>query len=151
MTGRTTRDGLGLVQVSLTHEIIGAFYDGYNALGFGFAESIYQRALPLALAARGVKSEREVPLTVKFMGTVVGDYRADLVVDGRVIVESKVADKIVPVHEMQLLNYLKATGITLGLVLNFGPRPTFRRLLLSSPQDGSAVIRAFSRKSAVPL
>jgi GxxExxY protein len=63
------------------------------------------------------------------------------VVEGKVIVESKVADRILPVHEMQLLNYLKATGITVGLVLGFGPRPTFRRLLLTSPQEGSVVIR----------
>jgi hypothetical protein len=70
------------------------------------------------------------------------DHRADLVVEGKVIVASKVAERIVPVHEMQLLNYLKATGINLGLILNFGPRPTFRRMLLSSPQEGSVVIRA---------
>jgi GxxExxY protein len=62
-------------------------------------------------------------------------------VEGRVIVESKVAIKILPVHEIQLLNYLKATGIALGLILNFGPQATFRRLLLSSPQDGSVIIR----------
>lgn len=142
MTGGTTRAGFALMHGELTREIIGAFYDVYNALGYGFVESVYQRALPLALNARGVRSERERPLTVRFMGAVVGDYRADLVVEGKVIVESKVADKIFPVHEMQLLNYLKATGMTVGLVLNFGPRPTFRRLLLSSPQEGSVIIRS---------
>jgi GxxExxY protein len=89
-----------------------------------------------------MQSERERAVAVTFMGEHVGDYRADLIVEGKVIVETKVADKIVPVHEMQLLNYLKATGITVGLVLNFGPRPTFRRLLLTSTKDGSAVIRA---------
>jgi GxxExxY protein len=138
----TTRAGLALVHGALTREIIGAFYDVYNELGYGFVESVYQRALPLALNRRGVQSERELPLTVRFQGAVVGNYRADLVVEGNVIVESKVADRILPVHEMQLLNYLKATGINVGLVLNFGPRPTFRRLLLSSPQEGSVVIRS---------
>jgi GxxExxY protein len=142
MTGGTTRAGLALVHGELTREIIGAFFDVYNELGYGFVESVYQRALPVALAARGVRSEREVPLTVRFRGAVVGDYRADLVVDGRVIVESKVAEKILPVHEMQLLNYLRATGIVVGLVLCFGPRPTFRRLLLTSAKEGSVVIRA---------
>jgi GxxExxY protein len=141
MTGGTARAGLALVHGELTRHIIGAFFEVYNELGYGFVESVYQRALPLALAARGVRSEREVPLSVRFRGEVVGDYRADLIVEGKVIVESKVADKILPVHEMQLLNYLRATGITVGLVLNFGPRPTFRRLLLTSPQEGSVVIR----------
>jgi GxxExxY protein len=107
----------------------------------GFVQSVYQRALSLALAARGIQSEREVPLSVQFRGEVVGDYRADLVVEGKVIVESKVAERILPVHEMQLLNYLRATGITVGLVLSFGPRPTLRRLLLTSPEEGSVLIR----------
>jgi GxxExxY protein len=136
------RAGIALVHGELTHEIIGAFFEVYNELGYGFVESVYQRALPLALVARGVQSEREVPLTVRFRGSVVGDYRADLVVEGKVIVESKVAEKILPVHEMQLLNYLRATRITVGLVLNFGPRPTFRRLLLTSPESGSVVTRS---------
>jgi GxxExxY protein len=141
MSGGTARAGLALVHGALTREIIGAFFDVYNELGYGFVESVYQRALPLALTARGARSEREVPLTVQFRGVAVGDYRADLVVEGKVIVESKVADRIFPVHEMQLLNYLKATGIALGLVLNYGPQPTFRRLLLTSPKEGSVVIR----------
>jgi GxxExxY protein len=142
MNGGTARAAPELVHGETTREIIGAFFDVYNELGYGFVESVYQRALPLALTARGVRSAREVPLTVRFRGVAVGDYRADLVVEGKVIVESKVADRILPVHEMQLLNYLKATRITLGLVLNFGPKPTFRRLLLTSPQAGSAVIRS---------
>jgi GxxExxY protein len=142
MTGGTTRAGLELMHSDLTREIIGAFYDVYNELGYGFVETVYQRALPLALKARGVQSERERSLTVRFRGTVVGDYRADLVVENKVIVESKVAEKIVPVHELQLLNYLKATGINVGLILNFGPQANFRRMFLSSPQDGSVVIRS---------
>jgi GxxExxY protein len=142
MPGETARAALALVHGELTREIIGAFYDVYNELGYGFVESVYQRALPLALITRGIRSERELPLTVRFRGAVVGDYRADLVVEGRVIVESKVAEKILPVHEMQLLNYLRATEITVGLVLNFGPRATFRRLLLTAPQEGSVVIRS---------
>jgi len=142
MTGGTTRAGLELVHGDLTRDVIGAFYSVYNSLGYGFVESVYSRALPHALAARRRRSEREVPLTVKYMGFVVGDYRADLVVEGKVIVEIKAADKIVPVHEMQLVNYLRATNIPVGLVLNFGPRPTFRRMLVLSPPEGSVVIRS---------
>ena len=134
--------GLALVHGDLTRQIIGAFYDVYNALGHGFVEAVYQRAMPVALAARGVKSEREVPLTVSFKGVNVGEYRADLIVDNKVIVESKVALKIVPIHEIQLVNYLRASRLAVGLILNFGPQPTFRRLLLTSPQEGSAVIRS---------
>jgi GxxExxY protein len=142
MTGGTTREGLELVHGDLTRQIIGAFYDVYNALGQGFVEAVYQRAMPVALAARGIECQREVPLSVSYKGVNVGEFRADLVVERKVIVESKVASKIIPVHEIQLVNYLRASKIAVGLVLNFGPQPTFRRLLLTSPQDGSAVIRS---------
>jgi GxxExxY protein len=142
MTVGTTREGLDLVHSDLTREIIGSFYDVYNKLGYGFAESVYQHALPIALAKRGLKSERELPLSVMYEQKNVGVFRADLIVEEKVIVETKVADKIVQVHEMQLLNYLKATGIKVGLILNFGPQATFRRMFLSSPQEGSVVIRA---------
>jgi GxxExxY protein len=138
----TARAGLDLVHGDLTREIIGAFYDVYNTLGYGFAESVYQHALPIVLSKRGLRSERELPISVLYENRVVGVFRADLVVEERVIVESKVADKIVNVHEMQLVNYLKATGINVGLILNFGPRATFRRMFLSSPQEGSVLIRA---------
>ena len=142
MTGGTTRAGLALMHGDLTREIIGAFYQIYSALGYGFVEAIYQRSLPLALAKRGIEARREVPMTVTFLDAIVGEYRADLIVDGKVIVETKTVDNILPVHEMQLMNYLRATGINVGLILNFGPRPTFRRMFLSSPQDGSVLIRA---------
>lgn len=141
MPGETTREGLALVHGALTREIIGAFYDVYNALGFGFVESVYQRALPLALRARGIASEREVPLSVSYLGSVIGDYRADLVVDEKVIVETKVAAKILPIHEIQLVNYLKASTITVGLILHFGPEPAVRRLVLSFPRNKAAPIR----------
>jgi GxxExxY protein len=85
-----------LVHGEITRQIIGAFFDVYNALGYGFVESVYQRALPLALTARGVAGEREVPLTVRFRGVVVGEYRADLIAEGKVIVETKVATGFTP-------------------------------------------------------
>ncbi|HVT38837.1 MAG TPA: GxxExxY protein [Gemmatimonadaceae bacterium] len=138
----TATAGHTLLHGDLTNEIIGSFFEVYNELGYGFIESVYQRALPLALKDRGISSEREVALTVHYRGRPVGDYRADLVVEGRVIVESKVADRIIPVHELQLLNYLKGTGLTVGILLNFGPRATFRRMILTSPKEGSVVIRS---------
>jgi GxxExxY protein len=81
-------------------------------------------------------------MTVTYRGVDVGAYRADLVVDGKVIIEGKVADKIVRGHELQLLNYLRATGLTVGMILNFGPEAIFRRLLLTSPKEGSVFIRS---------
>ena len=142
MTIGTTRAGLALVHGDLTRQIIGAFFDVYNELGRGFLESVYRRALAIALASRGVPFEREVPLTVTYHGSVIGDFRADIVVDGQVIVECKVAPKILPIHEIQTVNYLRATRIKVGLILKFGPQATFRRLLLTSPEDGSLVIRS---------
>jgi GxxExxY protein len=137
----TTRAGIDLLHSEVTRAVITAFFDVHRILGYGYVESVYQRALPILLKRRGVKSEREVPVAVNFLGEHVGDYRADLIVEGKVIVETKVADKIVPVHEMQLLNYLKGTGIEVGLILNFGPRPTFRRLVFTKFKDGPAVFR----------
>ena len=142
MTIETTRAGLVLAHGSLTREIIGAFYEVYNELGFGFSEALYQRALPVALLARGVSCELELALVVRFKGEVVGNYRADLIVEGKVIVECKTADQILPIHETQILNYLKATGIPLGLILNFGPKAMIRRLILTTSEAGSAVIRS---------
>ena len=142
MTIETTRAGLVLAHGSLTREIIGAFYEVYNELGFGFSEAVYQRALPVALLARGVSCELELAFVVSFKGEVVGNFRADLIVGGKVIVECKTADQILPIHETQILNYLKATGIPLGLILNFGPKAMIRRLILTTSEAGSAVIRS---------
>jgi GxxExxY protein len=100
-------------------------------------EAVWQRALPIALKARGIESVREVPSAVYFRGQPIGDYRADLIVDGKVIVEMKAMDRILPVHEAQLLNYLKASHLEVGLILNFGPRASFRPLIQSGPPIGS--------------
>ncbi len=142
MPGGTTRAGLELLHGSVTREIIGAFYSVYNAVGYGLPEAAYQRGLLVELGIRGVETEREVPVTVTYKGVSIGAYRTDLIVDGQVVVECKVAEKILPAHEMQLLTYLRATGLAVGLILNFGPTATFRRMLLSSAQEGSAIIRA---------
>jgi len=130
MTGGTALGVGGLVHGEITNGIIGAFYEIYRRLGYGYCEAVYQRALPIELGMRGLEAAREVPLIVNYRGQIVGEYRADLIVEGKVIVETKVGERIIQAHEMQLLNYLSATGLRVGLILNFGPRPTFRRMLL---------------------
>ena len=122
----------GLRHGGLTRQIIGAFYEVYNELGRGFLESVYQRALALALRQRGVRAELEAPLEVCFRGVVVGTFRADIVADDRIILEVKAGKAIDDAHRAQLLNYLRATGLEVGLLLNFGPRPEFVRLLLDA-------------------
>ena len=138
----TVRTDLELLHGALTRQIIGAFFDVYNELGHGFVESVYQRALVIALAERAIPTETERALTIRYHGALVGEFRADLIVDSKVVVECKVAAKVLQTHETQLLNYLKATGIKVGLILNFGSEATFRRMLLSSTSKGPTVLRA---------
>ena len=113
--------------VDLCATVIGAFYVTYNALGFGFLESVYENAFAIQLEHCGLRVERQRPITVRYRGNIVGDFRADLVVEERLLVEIKAASALLPVHEAQLINYLKGTGLQLGLLLNFGPRPQVRR------------------------
>lgn len=113
----------------LTYEVIGAFYDTYNALGWGFAEQVYANAIPLYLADRGIAFQREVPLQVRLRDQLLGEFRADLIVEDKVIVELKSCERIVAAHEAQLINYLRATTYQLGLLFNFGPKPERRRLI----------------------
>jgi len=116
----------------LTDPIIGVFYEVYNELGFCFLESVYRNSLRLALLEKGLSVEQEVPVSVFFRGQNVGDFRADLVVNGTILLELKTAEQIVSAHESQVLNYLRSTGLELGLILNFGPKPQVRRLLLDN-------------------
>ena len=113
--------------LDLSATVIGAFYETYNALGFGFLESVYENAFAIQLEHCGLRVERQRPITVRYRGNIVGDFRADLVVEERLLVEIKAASALLPVHEAQLINYLKGTGLQLGLLLNFGPRPQVRR------------------------
>ena len=142
MSESTVRSGLALLHGDLTRTIIGAFFEVYNELGYGFAETVYQRALPIVLAERGLHTELERRVTVEFRGAAIGEYRPDLIVENKVIVECKVAAKVLPAHETQLLNYLKATGINIGLIFNFGSQPTFRRMLFTPKNTSHDLIRA---------
>ena len=119
-------------QSELTDLVIGVFYDVYNEMGFGFLESVYRKAMRLALMDQGLTAEEEVAVAVLFRGRTVGDFKADLLVNGLILVELKTAENLVPAHEAQVLNYLRATSLELGLLMNFGPKPQVRRLLLDN-------------------
>ena len=120
---RKQHDRAPLLERELTGEIISAYYECYNALGFGFLESVYRRALAIELRARGHRCAEEGLIEVQYKGVVVGAYRFDLVVDDRVLVEAKSGESLAPTAKRQLLNYLRATRIEVGLLLHFGPQP----------------------------
>ena len=111
----------------LTEKIIGTFYEVYNELGFGFLETVYEEAMLIALRAKGLEVRQQVPVPVWFRGKNIGNFEADLVVNNLVIIELKAVRTIDDAHIAQLLNYLKATAIEVGLVLNFGHKAEFRR------------------------
>ena len=119
-----------------THAIIGAAMEVHNVLGRGFLEHVYQSALSVELATRGIPHRREVELPVWYKGRILDcHYRADFVCFDQVIVELKALDQLGNVEEAQLLNYLKATGIEIGLLINFGGRRlTYQRLVMSHSQ-----------------
>ncbi|MFZ3275995.1 MAG: GxxExxY protein [Candidatus Sulfotelmatobacter sp.] len=123
---------LGLMHSELTEKITGVFYDVYNELGNGFLESTYAEALVVALEESGLSTAREVPVPVWFRGRKVGQYYADVIVDRVVLLERKAARTLESAHEAQLLHYLRATDVEVGLLLNFGLRPQFRRLLFDN-------------------
>lgn len=133
MTMVTATTTSGLLHGDITEPTLGAFFDVYNALGYGFLEAVYRRSMLVALRNRRVEVIAEAPFTVHFAGEPVGDYRADLVVAGRVVVECKSCDHLGATHEAQLFNYLRASGLSVGLLLNFGPAPTFKRFVRTRP------------------
>jgi len=123
---------LQLKHAALTQKIIGVYYDVYNELGHGFLESVYEESMALALIDIGLNVRRQVSLPVWFRERKVGDFRADLFVENIVLLELKCTRTFEPAHEAQLLNYLKATEIEVGILFNFGPSPRFKRLLFDN-------------------
>ncbi len=111
----------------LTEKILGAFYAVYSALGYGFLENVYVKALMIELKKRGLQVRDELPIHVYYDGQLVGEYFADLVVNDLVILEIKAVKALATEHEAQLLNYLKATPYEVDLLLNFGPKPETKR------------------------
>ncbi|MCB2100588.1 MAG: GxxExxY protein [Rhodobacterales bacterium] len=115
----------------VTNRVVGAAFDVSNGLGHGFLENVYQKALGIEIELRGLRVEEQVAFPVSYKGRHVGTYVADLVVERSVIVELKAAKALTQAHVGQTLNYLKASGIRVGLLFNFGrPKLEFRRLLL---------------------
>jgi GxxExxY protein len=121
-----------LLHRSITEQVIGLFFDVYNELGPGFLESVYVGALAVALRQAGLRYRREVLLEVVFRGGTAGSFRADLLVEETVVVEAKAARAIDPAHESQLLNNIRASRFEVGLLLNFGRQPKFRRMVYSA-------------------
>jgi GxxExxY protein len=118
----------------ITDLVLRVFYEVYNELGGGFLESVYHVAFALALKQVGLKVNSQVAVPVYFRGVVVGDFRADLIINDAVLLELKAAQTLERAHEAQILHYLRATPLEVGLLLNFGPKPQFRRFLLDSQQ-----------------
>lgn len=118
-----------MVNDELTGAIINASFDVSNELGAGFLESVYEKALIVALSQRGLNINAQVPLKVRFRNVIVGDFFADLIVEDKVLIELKAVSRLLPEHKAQVINYLNATGIETGLLLNFGnPRVEYYRL-----------------------
>lgn len=119
----------------ITDQILKAYYKVYNKLGYGFLEKVYENALLYELREMGLQVEKQMRIEVFYEQQIVGDYFADLVVEDRVIIELKAAEGLRPEHEAQLLNYLRATQIEVGLLLNFGSKPQFKRKVYSNRNE----------------
>ena len=113
---------------NITDKIIRAFYNVYSQQGFGFLEKVYENSMMIELRKLGLSCHAQVPISVYYDGdNIVGEYFADIVVEGCVIIENKAMESLCEEHEAQLLNYLRATDIEVGLLLNFGPKPEITR------------------------
>ncbi len=124
-----------LVHQQVTGAILKSFFEVYNELGFGFPEIVYRRSLGILLRAAGLDAIEEVPLRVVFRGVLVGRFNADMVVERVVLVETKATFTIESYAQAQILNYLKAAGGGVGMLLNFGHEPTYRRLVLGNASN----------------
>jgi len=123
---------ISMLHSDITDKVIKAFYKVYNELGFGFLEKVYENALLIELSNMGLLCEKQKPIKVYYNGNLVGEYFADIVVNGCVILELKAVEVLVTEHELQLINYLKATNIEVGILLNFGKQPEFRRKIFTN-------------------
>jgi GxxExxY protein len=120
-------DQRGLKHADLTEKLIGIFFNIHDELGHGFLESVYEQAFSVVLAENNIFFRRQMAVPVWFHGQQIGEFRADLLVDGKVLVELKTGRDIEPAWEKQLLNYLRATDVEVGLLFNFGPNAQFKR------------------------
>jgi GxxExxY protein len=126
-----------LLHTETTDRIIGVLYDVHRELGYGFSEMVYRKAMALALRQAGAQVLEEARIFVPFRGHLIGEFRADLVVDGCVLVEIKAGGEFAPYAETQLINYLKAAGGGVGLLVNFGKSVTFKRRVFGNAAEKS--------------
>lgn len=146
LTAKANTSGFRGLHSEITEKVIGVFFEVHNELGGGFLESVYQQALRIALGQAGLHVSLEVPVPVYFRGAVVGNFRADIVVNESVLLELKAVSALDGAHDGQVLHHLRATRFEVGMLLNFGPRPQFRRFIL---EDEKKKICALPRESAV--
>ncbi len=123
---------MSLKHKDLTDKILNAFYQVYNELGRGFLESVYESALEICLLEMNLSVERQKDVSVYFHGQNIGYFKPDIIVNGCVILELKAVKEICSAHHAQILNYLKATDIEVGLILNFGNKPDFKRFAFNN-------------------
>ena len=140
-----------MLREDLTEPIIGAFYDVFHHLGHGFLESVYENCMVISLEERGLTVERQVPMVVRYRGQRVGRFLADLVVEGAVMVELKSCRALDAIHEAQLLNYLRASTIEVGLLFGFAPKPRVRRLILTNDRKSYLPGRSAPRSASETL
>lgn len=132
---------------ALTEKVIGAFYDVANELGHGFLESVYQKAMLVRLGELGIHATAEMSVPVWYHGHQVGDFRADIVVEGKLLLELKAVDRLVSSHEAQTIHYLKATEFEVALLMNFGgAKPEFKRVILDNDKKRPQVRAASTNK-----
>lgn len=117
----------GLKHRELSQTVIGVFFEVYNELGHGFLESVYQKAFELALRAKGLRVDRKIEVPVWFRGEKICEFEADVMVEDKLLLELKAVRCLDSAHEAQLLNYLRATDVEVGLLFNFGVKPQFKR------------------------
>jgi len=113
----------------LTSKVIRCFYNVYNELGSGFLESVYENSLMIELKEMGLSAESQKGLNVFYKNELVGEFRADIIVEEKILIEIKAVSALSPLHKAQLINYLRITGIRVGLLMNFGPEPKFNRII----------------------
>ena len=116
----------------ITEKIIACAYTVHSKLGFGFLESVYENSLMIELRKAGLHAEQQYPVKIYYEKEIVGDYVADIIIEDKIILELKAVDKILDIHEIQLKNYLKATGIEVGLLINFGKSVEIKRKFVNA-------------------
>ena len=123
------------INSELTEEIISCFYKVYNTLGYGFLEKVYENAMKIELEKKGFSIESQKSIQVIYSGEIVGKYFADIIVNNLIILEIKANDVLIEENEIQLINYLKATNLEVGLLLNFGKKPEIKRKIFSNKKN----------------